>query len=163
MEAEIRSHMVRLRVIAAGHLAVIGILGLVAALAPHPASFQLSQSRTLFWIFVFLTVVNLVTIMPTYRSALAGPRRVFAVSERPGPLLTAHLVAHTVALVRLEAIAAAGIVLFGVSGRRDWFAAFAAVAAVGMLLLWPRRRKVEALLGAGPGHAPRAAAPSEPA
>ncbi len=162
MEAATRSHMARLRLMGAGNLAVIGILALLVGFVPHPPSFQLSQSQTLFWIFVFLTVVNLVTIMPTYRSSLAGPRRVYAVSERPGPLLAAHFVAHTVAFLRLEAIAVAGIVLFGVSGRQDWFAAFAAVATTGMLLLWPRRRKVERLVGRDAAHSESAAAPPPP-
>ena len=95
--------------------------------------------------------MNLVTIMPVYRVMLAGPRRVFAVSQQSERLLAAHLAAHLTAFARLEAIALLGLVLFALTGRRDWFAIFTAVAALGMLVLWPRRAKVAALIeAAGP-------------
>ncbi|OYV95848.1 MAG: hypothetical protein B7Z68_06525 [Acidobacteria bacterium 21-70-11] len=92
--------------------------------------------------------MNLVTIMPVYRVMLAGPRRVFAVSQQSERLLAAHFVAHLTAFARLEAVALLGLVLFALTGRRDWFAIFTAVAALGMLVLWPRRAKIAALLEA---------------
>ena len=61
--------------------------------------------------------------------------------------------AHLTAFARLEAVALLGVVLYVLTGRRDWFAIFTAVAALGMLVLWPRRAKVAALLEA-PGRPP---------
>jgi hypothetical protein len=36
--------------------------------------------------------------------------------------------------------------LFFLTGRQDWFWIFTGVAAVGMVMLWPRRSKVSALV-----------------
>jgi len=112
------------------------------------------------WGFAFLAAVNLVTVMPMYRAMLAGPRRVYAVGQQSERLLAAHFLAHVVAFARLEAVAILGLVLDFLTGRQDWFWIFTGVAAVGMLLLWPKRHKVETLLSL-PGQ-PGPQAPSPP-
>ncbi len=142
----VASHLGRLRVICAAMLASLPIYAaVVLALAPaeRPA---LTQGGHFLWIFAAVTVLNLVTVMPVYRAMLAGARRVFAVSGQPEPLLRAHATAHLVAFARLESVAVLGLVLYFLSARVDWFGVFVAVAAVGMLVLWPTRSKVAALL-----------------
>jgi len=136
----------RLQVVCAALLAsVAAYAGLVAAL-PLLAEPAFPQGEPLLWGFAFLAAVNLVTIMPVYRAMLAGPRRVYTVGRQPERLLAAHFTAHIVAYARLEAVAILGLVLFFLTGRQDWFWIFTGVAAVGMVLLWPRRSKVSALL-----------------
>ncbi len=98
------------------------------------------------WGFAFLAAVNLVTIMPVYRATLAAPRRVYALDHRPQPLLKAHFTAHLVAFARLEAVALLGLVLYFLTGQRDWFWVFTGVAGAGMVLLWPRRTKIRDLV-----------------
>ncbi len=153
MSNAVERHTQRLRVICAAFLTSLGLYaGLVAALG-GPVRPLLPQGEALMWGFAFLAAVNLVTIMPLYRVMLAGPRRVFAVGQQPDRLLAAHLAAHVTAFARLEAVALLGLVLYLLAGREDWFAVFTAVAALGMVILWPRRAKVVALL-AVPGTPP---------
>ncbi|HQU33182.1 MAG TPA: hypothetical protein PLB88_02610 [Thermoanaerobaculaceae bacterium] len=141
-------HFQRLQLVCFGILASVAVYALIVAVLPWPAQPVLPQGEPLLWGFAFLAAVNLVTIMPVYRVMLAGPRRVFAVSQQSERLLAAHFVAHLTAFARLEAVALLGLVLFALTGRRDWFAIFTAVAALGMLVLWPRRAKIAALLEA---------------
>ena len=139
-------HTRRLQIVCAALLASLaGYAGVVTAvpLAVPPA---LPQGEPLLWGFAFLAAVNLVTIMPVYRAMLAGPRRVYTVGQQPERLLAAHFSAHIVAFARLEAVAVLGLVLHFLTGRQDWFWIFTGVAAVGMVLLWPKRNKVGALL-----------------
>ena len=159
MPNAVERHTQRLRLICAAFLASLGLYaGLVAALG-GPARPLLPQGGTLLWGFAFLAAVNLVTIMPLYRVMLAGPRRVFAVGRQPDRLLAAHLAAHVTAFARLDAVALLGLLLFLLAGRPDWFVVFTAVAALGMLVLWPRRAKVAALLEAPDGPAVGEASP----
>lgn len=141
-------HFQRLQLVCSGILASVAVYALIVAALPWPAQPALPQGEPLLWGFAFLAAVNLVTIMPVYRVMLAGPRRVFAVSQQGERLLAAHFAAHLTAFARLEAVALLGLVLFVLTGRRDWFAIFTAVAALGMLVLWPRRAKVAALIEA---------------
>ncbi len=141
-------HFQRLQLVCSGILASVAVYALIVAVLPWSAQPVLPQGEPLLWGFAFLAAVNLVTIMPVYRVMLAGPRRVFAVSQQSERLLAAHFVAHLTAFARLEAVALLGLVLFALTGRRDWFAIFTAVAALGMLVLWPRRAKIAALLEA---------------
>ena len=141
-------HFQRLQLVCSGILASVAVYALIVAVLPWPAQPVLPQGEPLLWGFAFLAAANLVTIMPVYRVMLAGPRRVFAVSQQSERLLAAHFVAHLTAFARLEAVALLGLVLFALTGRRDWFAIFTAVAALGMLVLWPRRAKIAALLEA---------------
>jgi F0F1-type ATP synthase membrane subunit c/vacuolar-type H+-ATPase subunit K len=154
----LEQHLVRLRVICGAMLSSVAVYGLIVALLPLPAAPPFAQGEHFLWIFAALSVVNLVTLMPVYRAMLAGPRRVHAVSRQPGPLLAAHQMAHVVAFTRLEAVALLGLVLFFLTHHVDWFWAFAAVAVAGMVVLWPTRRKVQALIGsiesAGPATTP---------
>ena len=140
-------HFRRLQLVCSGILASVAVYALFVAILPWQVQPVLPQGEPLLWGFAFLAAVNLVTIMPVYRVMLAGPRRVFAVSHQSGRLLAAHLAAHVTAFARLEAVALLGLVLYVLTGRRDWFAIFTAVAALGMLVLWPKRAKVAALLG----------------
>lgn len=146
MQETVRRHTRRLQIVCAALLASLAIYaGLVVGvpLAVQPA---FPQGEPLLWGLAFLAAVNLVTIMPVYRAMLAGPRRVYTVGRQPERLLAAHFSAHLVAFARLEAVAILGLVLYFLTGREDWFWIFTGVAAVGMLLLWPKREKVEALL-----------------
>jgi hypothetical protein len=151
MEQIVGSHIHRLQIVCAGLFASLIVYGAVAFALPTPVRPALPQGEALLWGFAFLAAVNLVTIMPVYRVMLAAPRRVYAVGQQPERLLAAHFSAHLVAFARLEAVAVLGLALFFLTGRRSWFAIFTVVAALGMLLLWPKRAKVEALLAA-PGH-----------
>ena len=139
-------HVRRLQIVCAGLLASLAVYAGVVTAVPLTAEPAFPQGEPLLWGFAFLAAVNLVTIMPVYRAMLAGPRRVYAVGQQPERLLAAHFSAHVVAFARLEAVAILGLVLHFLTGRRDWFWIFTGVAAVGMLLLWPKRGKVETLL-----------------
>lgn len=126
------------------------IYGLVVLMVPPPETPVVMQTHPLLWVFTALTLLNLLTIMPVYRAMLAKPRQVFAVSRDPVPLLSAHRAAHIVAFARLEAVAVLGLLLFFITGRGDWFWYFNGLALVGMLVLWPLKEKVEALLETPP-------------
>jgi hypothetical protein len=146
MQVTSERHTRRLQVVCAALLASLAAYaGLVTAvpLAVQPA---FPQGEPLLWGFAFLAAVNLVTVLPVYRAMLAGPRRVYAVGQQPERLLAAHFSAHIVAFARLEAVAILGLVLHFLTGRQDWFWIFTGVAAVGMVLLWPKPDKVKALL-----------------
>ena len=149
MEHAVDRHILRLRFACAGMLAGIAACAVITYVLPIPVRPALPQGEALLWGFAFLAAVNLVTIMPVYRVMLAAPRRVYAVGQQADRLLAAHFSAHLVAFARLEAVALLGLALFFLSGHRGWFAIFGGVAALGMLLLWPDRGKVEALLAAG--------------
>jgi hypothetical protein len=149
MAGLVDQHLVRLRVVCGAMLAGVAIYGLVTVLVPLPDATPLAQGGHFLWIFAALSVVDLVTLMPVYRAMLAGPRRVHAVSRQPGPLLAAHQTAHVVAFARLQAVAVLGLALYFLTHRADWFWAFAAVAVAGMVVLWPVRPKVEALIATG--------------
>jgi len=101
-------------------------------------------SLDLFLFYVFWEAM----LIPMYFiiGVWGGPRRVYAVGQQPERLLAAHFSAHIVAFARLEAVAILGLVLHFLTGRQDWFWIFTGVAAFGMVLLWPKRGKVEALL-----------------
>lgn len=147
MQDVVAGHLNRLRAICAAMLASLPAgAGAVAAL-DAPVRPALTQGVHFLWIFAAVSVLNLVTVMPVYRAMLAAPRRVFAVGRQVGPLLRAHATAHLVAFARLEAVAGLGLALYALTGRLDWLAVFAGVAATGMLVLWPVRGKVQALLG----------------
>ena len=150
-------HFRRLQLVCSGILASLVAYALIVAVVPWPSEPALPQGEPLLWGFAFLAAVNLVTIMPVYRVMLAGPRRVFAVGQQPERLLAAHFVAHLTAFARLDAVSLLGLVLYLLTGRGDWFAIFTGVAALGMVVLWPRRTKVAALLAA-PGSPPEAIA-----
>ncbi|MCS7182912.1 MAG: hypothetical protein NZ869_07370 [Thermoanaerobaculum sp.] len=146
MEHLVTHHTRILHLLAAVFLASTVLYGAVVLLVPPPDAPVVMQTHPLLWVFASLTLLNLLTIMPVYRAMLAKPRRVYAVSQDPEPLLRAHLIAHLVAMGRLELIALMGVVLFLVTGRGDWFWYFNGLALVSMLVLWPLREKVENLL-----------------
>jgi len=147
MQDWVASHLNRLRIICAAFLASLPTYAGVVAALPAPERPTLTQGAHFLWIFAAVAVLNLVTVMPVYRAMLAPARRVFAVSQEVEPLLRAHVTAHVVAFARLEAVAILGLALYFLSGRADAFGVFAAVAATGMLVLWPVRAKVAALVG----------------
>jgi hypothetical protein len=146
MEQTVERHTQRLQVVCGGMLASLAMYGAVVLALPVPVRPALPQGETLLWGFAFLAAVNLATIMPVYRVMLAAPRRVYTVGQQPERLLAAHFAAHVVAFARIEAVAILGLVLFFLSGHGDWFLIFTGVAAGGMLVLWPRRAKMAALL-----------------
>jgi hypothetical protein len=148
MQEAVERHTRVLRLLCTAMVAGLGVYAAVVLAVPLTTPPALPQGEPLMWGFAFLAAVNLVTIMPVYRAMLAGPRRVYAVGQQPERLLAAHLSAHVVAFARLEAVAILGLVLDFLTGRADWFWIFTAVAGLGMAVLWPRRDKVAALLGA---------------
>jgi hypothetical protein len=143
---ELERHVQRLRTATAASLLALGIPVAVVFSVPRPHARFPEQGATLFWILLFATVVNLVTVMPSYHYLLATPRRAYEVSREPRPLLTAHAVAHTISLLRFDLIALFGLALFFLAGRRDWFWLFEGAAVLATLILWPRRRKLEGLV-----------------
>ena len=146
MSESVHDHTTRLRIAWTSVMLAAVAAGAVASLVELPEDPPLSQGDHLLWVFVMLGVVNLVTIMPAYRAMLQGPRRVFAVSGEPGPLLRAHTVAHVVATLRVALLAVFGAVLLFLAAHRDWFWIFDAITVVGLMLLWPRKRKVADLV-----------------
>ncbi len=146
MEQTVERHTLRLRIVCGAMVASLGVYAAIVLALPLQIRPALTQSESLLWGFAFLAAVNLATVMPVYRMMMAAPRRVFAVGRQPDRLLAAHLTAHVVAYARLEAVAILGLALFFLSGRRDWFAIFTGVAALAMLVVWPRRAKAYALL-----------------
>jgi hypothetical protein len=148
----VERHTRRLQILCGALLASLAAYAAVVLAVPLRTPPVLPQGEALMWGFAFLAALNLVTIMPVYRAMLAGPRRVYTVGQQPERLLAAHLAAHLVAFARLEAVSILGLVLDFLTGRADWFWIFTAVAALGMVVLWPRREKVAALL-AVPGEA----------
>jgi hypothetical protein len=143
----VERHVSRLRLVSGAILSSVALYGAIVYLVPRPAAPPLSQGEHFLWIFAAISILNLVSIMPTYRAMLAAPRRVFAAGREVETLLVAHFNAHVVALARMEAVAIFGLVLFFLTGRTDWFWIFAGVAVVGMVVLWPQRAKVDALIG----------------
>jgi hypothetical protein len=146
MQATAKRHTRRLWIVCAALLASLAVYAGVVMAVPLAVEPTFPQGEPLLWGLAFLAAVNLVTIMPVYRAMLAGPRRVYTVGRQPERLLAAHFSAHLVAFARLEAVAILGLVLHFLTGREDWFWIFTGVAGVGMVLLWPKRDKVEALL-----------------
>lgn len=143
---ELSAHVRRLRLAVGICLAVIAFVSLSAGFVAPPEQLRLAQADSLVWILVGIAVLNLVTVMPTYRAMLAGPKRVFAVSRDADALLAAHFVAHAVAVTRVAAVALLGAVLFVTTGERLYVFVTALVAACGCALLWPRGVKVADLV-----------------
>lgn len=142
MTGTLAKHTTRLGLVCAAMVASVLIYGTIVYLVPPQSSVPIAQATTLLWLFVIAALLNAVTLTPVYRAMLVGPKRVFAVDPDERPLLAAHLVASVVLFARLEAVAVLGLLLFFLTGRRDWFWAFAGVAMVGLLALWPTRRRV---------------------
>jgi hypothetical protein len=149
MDELVTTHTRGLHIIALAFFSSTVLYGLLVLLVPPPETPVIMQAHPLLWVFGGLTLFNLLTIMPVYRAMLAKPRKVYAVSGEPKPLLAAHRMAHLVAFARLELVALFGLVLFFITGRGDWFWYFNGLGLVGMLVLWPLREKVEALLQRG--------------
>jgi len=150
MTAALAKHTTRLALVCAAMFAAVPIYGAVVQLVPPPDPAPIAQGSTLLWLFAVLAAFNLVTLTPGYRAMLAGPLRIFAVGRELRPLLTAHLTATIVVYARLEAVAVLGVLLYFLTGRRDWFWGFAGVALIGMLALWPSAARVKEHLALGP-------------
>lgn len=146
MEELVKTHTRTLHFLCGAFVVSTIVYGFVVLMVPPPESPVVMQTHPLLWVFMALTLLNLLTIMPVYRVMLAKPRQVYAVSHDSLPLLNAHRAAHIVAFARLEVVAIFGLLLFFITGRGDWFWYFNGVALVGMLVLWPLQEKVEALL-----------------
>ncbi|MEW6336631.1 MAG: hypothetical protein ACOY3Y_16635 [Acidobacteriota bacterium] len=146
MDARVDQHLSRLRLVCAAILGSIPIYVAIGSLVARPERPPLAQGEHFLWIFATIAVLNLVSIMPVYRAMLVSPRRVYAAGRLAEPLLAAHFTAHLVAFARLEAVAVLGVALFFLDGNQQSLWIFCAVAGAGMLILWPRKAKVEALL-----------------
>jgi hypothetical protein len=143
----LEQHASRLNLVCAAFIGGIAIYAALVFLVPQPQTATFAQANHLLWALAVVTALNLVTLTPVQRAMLAGPLRVYAVSQDLDALLRAHLVAHVTLFARLEAIAIFGVVLYLLTGRGDWFWAFTAIAAAGMLLLWPTQSRVRTALG----------------
>lgn len=139
--------------VAAGCL--VAVVGLVGHLARPAGAPPLLQADAVLGVLVTLAAFNLLTLLPVRRAMLASSRRVFAVSTDAAPLLQAHLLAQATALVRGVALAALALAALYLAGRQDWFWILQSSAVLALLVLWPRRRAVEALLGISLDPAPR--------
>lgn len=140
-------HMRRLTWMHLGAAFLVGLSALPTRLGHPPGAPPLAQSDTLVGILLVLAVMNLLTIVPVRRAMMDSPRRVFALSADPEPLLRAHLLAQGVALIRAVALAVMGVVAWYVSADTRWFWVLEMAAVVGLLLVWPRRHRIRALLG----------------
>ncbi len=147
MTGPLQQHGIRLSLISASFIAAIVIYAALIYLVPRPISTPLAQASHMLWLLAVVALLNLVTLTPGYRAMLAGPLRVYTVSQDLAPLLRAHLAAHVVLLARLEATAIFGLVLYFLTGLSHWFWALAATTAAGMLLLWPSQARIKAALG----------------
>jgi len=147
MTGSLQQHATRLSFLCAGFIVSILVYAAVLHLVPLPRTAPFAQANHLLWVLVVITALNLVTLTPVQRAMLAGPLRVYAVSQDLEALLRAHLVSHVVLYARIEAIVVFGLALYFLTGRSDWFWAFAAVAAAGMVLLWPTPQRVRSTLG----------------
>jgi len=149
MDGVSETHTNRLRIVCAAIAASTLIYGGLVMFLPVSDSPRIAQAGPLLLVFAVVSLLNLVTLTPVLRAMLAGPLRVYAVSHEPEPLLAAHFTAHIVLFARLEAVAILGLALFFLTGRADWFWAFALVAVAGMLVMWPTRRRIAETLGLG--------------
>ncbi len=147
MSEQLKQHGTRLLLFWVAFLSGALLYAVVVYLVPQPPKSPLAQANHLLWVLAAVTLLNVVTLTPVQRAMLAGPLRVYAVSHDEGPLLRAHLGAQIVLYARLEAIAIFGLVLYFLTGRADWFWAFAAIATVALILLWPSPQRVRAVLG----------------
>jgi hypothetical protein len=142
-------HVAHLRRVFALAFAGIVLVAAVVVASDPPETLRVEQGRSLLWAFVALAVLNLITVMPVHRAMLAGPRRVFAVNGNAEDLLRSHRLAHAVAMARVAGVSLLGLIVYLMTGEREWFWMFGAVAAVGMCGLWPLKRQIEALLAGG--------------
>jgi hypothetical protein len=140
-------HVTRLAILAAAMLAALAFYAAVACLVSPTPVLAGTQSTTLLAALALASGLNLLTLKPVYRAMLAGPLRVWAAGRALPPLLAAHLAAVTVLLARIEAVGVLGLALYLVTGRRDWFWAFAGVAAAALLLAWPTAERAREDLG----------------
>jgi hypothetical protein len=140
-------HSTRLAVVAAAMLVALAVYAAVAYLVPATPALAGTQGATLLAVLVLAAALNLLTLRPVYRAMLAGPLRVYAAGRALPALLVAHLTAVVVMLARVEAVGVLGLVLYLVTGRRDWFWAFAGTAAAVMLLAWPTAARMRDDLG----------------
>jgi hypothetical protein len=147
MAQALSEHTARLRLAGAAMVASLAVYGAVALLVPPSPALSGAQGSTLLGVLVLVTALNLVTLKPVYRAMLTGPLRVYAAGRSSGPLLAAHLVATVVAMARVEAVAVLGLLLYLVTGQRDWFWGFTGVAALGLLWIWPSAQRIRDDLG----------------
>jgi hypothetical protein len=140
-------HSTRIAVVATAMLAALGAYAGVVYLVPATPAVAGAQGATLLAVLALAAALNLLTLRPVYRAMLAGPLRVYAAGRALPPLLGAHLTAVLVMLARVEAVGLLGLVLYLVTGRRDWFWAFAGAAAAVMLLAWPTAARTRDHLG----------------
>lgn len=147
MSFELDRHIRRLRWLhgAAGGL-VVASVAVPNLLPPSPVP-PFTQTEAVLGVLVALAVVNLLTLRPGCEAMTASARRVFAVSAESAPLLRAHLLAQAIAAVRSVTLAAFALAALYAAGRTQWFWVLEATAVLATLLVWPRRRQVEALLG----------------
>jgi hypothetical protein len=147
MNGALERHVTRLALLCGSLLVSTFLYAAVVYLVPRPPVPPMTQLDSLVWVLAAVVLLNLVSLTPVYRAMLAGPIRIYAVSQELQPLLRAHLSAQVVLFARLEAVAIVGLLLYFLTGRGDVFWAFMVVAVAGMALLWPSKGRVKASLG----------------
>ncbi len=140
-------HMRRLTWMHLGAAFLVGLSALPTQLGRPAGAPPLAQWDALVGILLILAAINLLTILPVRRAMMDSPRRVFALSADAEPLLRAHLLAQGVALVRAVALAVMGVAAWCVSADTRWFWVLEMAAVLGLLLVWPCRQRIRALLG----------------
>ena len=142
----IDQHLRTQRILWVAFVLSLAVYFALAFALPAPAEATADRHAPLLWALGLAAAVNLLTVMPVFKLMLAHAARIGSETRAVGPVLRTHQTAFVVALAQVEAVGVLGLVLFFVSSRLDWFALFAGAAALGMLILSPRRAQIDALL-----------------
>lgn len=142
----IDQHLRTQRILWAAFVVSLATYAAVALALPAPAQAPTDRHAPLLWALGLVAAIDLLTVMPVFRLSLARATRTDD-SAAVEPVLRIHRAAFVVALAQVEVVGVLGLVLYFVSFRQDWLWLFLGAAALGMLILVPRRSQVEALLG----------------
>ncbi len=145
--------MQRLWLLWAGMLASTGVYALIVIVMGAPAEAPAGDGEVLAWVLGTLSAVNLATVAPLLRVMLDRAQR-GAADGRVEHVLPGHLAAMVVAWARVELVALCGLALYFAAARTDYFWAFMAVSAVGLLLLRPTAPPVGNVASADGGAPP---------
>lgn len=143
----IDQHLRTKRILWVAFIASLAVYATMAFALPAPAEAPTDRHAPLLWALGLVAAVNLLTVMPVHRLILARASRDGSGTAGLEPVLRINQVAFIVALAQVEVVGVLGLVLFLVSSRLDWFGVFLGGAALGMLILVPRRTQIEGLLG----------------
>ena len=142
----LRSHLVRMRVTAEAGLVVVVFAAIAAFVLPYRGS-AVASPRTVTLVALAASLWIGFSANRDAASRLEKIRLAFAVHGDEGRLLRDHWLVYLVVLIRLEMMAAGGLVvaLWG-SGPKfgSWFLVLGGLM---IALTWPTTRKTQLLLG----------------